>query len=331
MTSDPKAPHPPHDVSEALPHSLGFPAARWAHPGSVLPPCSRRAGAGCAQRDVRSGTRTGGSGHLPGDGWAVSGAVTALRVARGGGPSGPALGRPSPTAPLPRQHNRLLRLKPDTGASCPAAGLEPRAARREARSGLRLEAAPAPGCGVAWPGHSAAAGGGAVLRSEGSGDPSRRVAPARLQGRPQQLLCPCSAPTGPNRLKPAQAGSASVFSSILPPPPPSLPPSPWPPSRRHCKLVLPCGFPTARHGPPPLLCACGAAAAPESVCVLFLPWLPYPISFSSTVREVLSVLNIWGFSLREEISRTSFAVFGESCLAAGTWLYFGCSLSLVPP
>lgn len=138
---------------------------------------------------------------------------------------------PQPTPPPETRHRGLLS----------AAGRGPRGARREAKSGFQLEAASAPGCSVAWPGHFAAAGGGAVLRSEGSGDPSRRVAPARLQGRLQQLLCPCSAPAGPNRLKPAQAGSALFFPSVLPPPP--LPALYWPPSQKHCKLCCPAASP----------------------------------------------------------------------------------------
>lgn len=72
--------------------TLGTPRARTT-------PCSRRAGAGWSRMCALEPAP--GWGLLPRSSWAVSGAVTALRVAHGSGPSGPALGRPSPAAPLP--------------------------------------------------------------------------------------------------------------------------------------------------------------------------------------------------------------------------------------
>lgn len=172
------SPASPGCLSGAAPHSLVIPAARWAHLGPALP----LAPAG-QERHVRMGPTREAGGSTP-----VAAGACQGRSLPCGLPATPApQARPwsdlAVGAPLPRPHNRLLRLKPYTGASRPAAAPGPRGARRETRSGFRLEAAPAPGRGVGSPGRFAAAGGGAVPRSECSGDPSRRIAPARLQGR----------------------------------------------------------------------------------------------------------------------------------------------------
>lgn len=286
------SPPRPGCVSGAAPHSLVVPAARWTHPGPwlLLAPAGQ-------ERDVRTGTRTGGWGCSPGRLGRVRGGQCPAGCPGQRSPR-PAVGRPSPATPLPRPHNRLLRLKPDTGASCPATALGPRGARREARSGSRLEAAP---CrlrhGLAGP---------FPLPAEARRPTPRALAIRAGELRPPGcrggafscclLAAPQPAQTGSNRPEPDLLPCSSAFSRRL------LLPSPPRPGLllRRQQTCASLRLPHSPAQPPPLLCACRAATHPQSMCVVSLPRLPNHISIFSTLREVLCFEHLGFFHLERK-------------------------------
>lgn len=105
----------------------------------------------------------------------------------------------------------------------------------------------------------------------------------------------------PSRPKPAQTGPSRIC-FVLPQrsPASSSPRLVLASLSEALQTLLPCGFPTARHGLPPPLCAWVVAAAPESMYVVSLSWLPNPISISPTVREVLYFEHLGFFHLRRK-------------------------------